>query len=184
MLKQVLIAGLLLNSLGTLSPEEEIWFAENSRTKQVQSMKNRYLIVQALALSKYIQAQELDQEESELVALTIMQTPPTEQTPQERASLEMVYLKMAHKDTYPEDSKDDELEFLTFIVQTRSNQKNWTYQKTKLLGAEKQQALWVFINSEMIGETSEEPVLDPLEPNSEGSAEQPAANQEMSAITG
>jgi hypothetical protein len=180
----VKIAGLTLNQIGSLSPEEETWLAENSRKKQLQSMKNRYLIVQALAVSKYIQAKGLDEEESELVALTIMQTPPTEQSPQDRASLEMVYLKMAHKDTYPEDPNDNELEFLTFIVQTRSNQKNWTYQKTKLLGTEKQQALWVFINSEMIGETSEEPVLDPLEPNSEDSAEQPAANQEMSAITG
>jgi hypothetical protein len=180
----VKIAGLTLNKIGSLSPEEETWLAENSRKKQLQAMKNRYLIVQALALSKYIHGKELDEEEAELAALTIIQTLPTEQSAQDRAALELVYLKMAYKDTYPADPLDNELEFLTFIIQTRSNQKNWTYQKTQLLGAEKQQALWAFINSEMIGETSAEPVLDPLEPNSEDSAEQPAANQEMSAITG
>jgi hypothetical protein len=181
---KVKIAGLTLTKMGELSPQEETWLAENSRAKQLQSMKNRYQIVKAFSQSKYIQGKEQGEEDSELLALTIMQTPPVEQSPAERANLEMVYLRMADSDSYPEESKDDELEFLTFMIQTRSNQKNWTYQKTKLLGAEKQLELWAFINAEMAGETPNEPVIDPLEPNSEDSAEQPTANQEMSAITG
>lgn len=186
--KTIVVAGITLSVLGELSPAEEVWLAENSRRKQLESMKNRYSVVKALAQSKHIQGKVEDEEEAELLALTIMQTNAAEQAPQDKAALELVYLKMVDTKAYPEEPKDDELEFLTFIVQNRSNQKSWTYEKTRLLGTEKQQALWGFINSEIVGGTSTElaleQVIDPLEPNSEASAEPPIASPGMSAITG
>lgn len=181
---KILIAGLTLTVLGELSPAEEIWLAENSRKKQLISMKNRYSVVKALAENKHIQKVAETEEEAELLALTIMQTPTQDQTPKDRAALELIYLKMAESNSLPDESQDDELEFLTFIIQSRSNKTNWTYRKTQLLGREKQQALWEFINSEMAGKSPDESVLDPLEPNSETSVEQPTATPEMSVITG